>query len=64
MELNLPRNTGAGAASAPQQWPPLFVAEGLLRQERERERESYGTGFLFEEPNPEREPPKRPNWAL
>ena len=21
-------------------------------------------GILFEEPNPEREPPKRPNWAL
>jgi hypothetical protein len=22
------------------------------------------TGILFEEPNPEREPPTRPNWAL
>ena len=31
-------------------------------RERERERELC-TGILFEEPNPEREPPKRPNWA-
>ena len=30
---------------------------------RERERELWH-GILFEEPNPEREPPTRPNWAL
>ena len=23
-----------------------------------------GTGILFKEPNPNREPPKRPNWAI
>ena len=31
--------------------------------ERERERELWH-GILFEEPNPEQEPPTRPNWAL
>ena len=32
-------------------------------REGERERERWH-GILFEEPNPEREPPTRPNWAL
>ena len=32
-------------------------------RERERERE-HSHGILFEEPNHNREPPKRPNWAL
>ena len=42
----------------------VIETQFTTERERERERESAGTGFLFEEPNPEREPPKRPNWAL
>ena len=55
---------------------PLFCLPGLVpnsrlldsrgwwtRHAEERERELWH-GILFEEPNPEREPPKRPNWAL
>ena len=38
------------------------IPSGYTR-ERERERE-WWHGILFEEPNPEREPPTRPNWAL
>ena len=33
-------------------------------REREREREISWYGILLKEPNPNREPTKRPNWAL
>ena len=52
--------TGEPLTRTPVTW--AFIREGNrapVSNERERERErELGTGILFEEPNPEREPPR------
>ena len=43
---------------------PLETTSSCFEQIETCVCESGGTGIFVEEPNPEREPHKRPNWAL